>query len=288
MLVLFGSGGRDVSDADFRAARAATPGWTWTYRVPGSAEDADGDVWTALHRAEVVVVHGGHNAVAEVAAARRPAVVVAQDRPFAEQRRRAELLRAEGLVALDRWPAAPEWPGLLDRGPGRRRRALGALGTRRRGAARRGVPRRRRRGARMTTTALLTIVSGRHDHLRGQLLGLAASTVAPAWHVVAAMGDEEVRAVVDGTPAPAGTRRLVVDVPLEDDGELPLARARNAAAAAALERGADLLVFLDVDCVPSPGLVAGYERAAGDPAVRAAPGRCCSAARWPTSPPGSG
>jgi hypothetical protein len=117
VLVLFGSGGRDVSDADFRAARAATPGWTWQYRVPGSAEDgADGeDVWTSLQRAEVVVVHGGHNAVAEVAAARRSAVVIAQDRPFGEQRRRAELLRAEGLVALDRWPAAADWPGLLDR-----------------------------------------------------------------------------------------------------------------------------------------------------------------------------
>ncbi|RBY90485.1 hypothetical protein DQ244_12160 [Blastococcus sp. TBT05-19] len=117
VLVLFGSGGRDVGDDDFRAAREATPGWTWEYRVPGSAEDAAGgeDVWTSLQRAEVVVVHGGHNAVAEVAAARRPAVVIAQDRPFGEQRRRAELLRAEGLVALDSWPAAPEWPGLLDR-----------------------------------------------------------------------------------------------------------------------------------------------------------------------------
>ncbi len=117
VLVLFGSGGRDVVDADFRAARAATPGWTWEYRVPGSAEDgpAGEDVWTSLQRAEVVVVHGGHNAVAEVAAARRPAVVVAQDRPFGEQHRRAELLRAEGLVALDSWPAAAEWPGLLDR-----------------------------------------------------------------------------------------------------------------------------------------------------------------------------
>ncbi len=117
VLVLFGSGGRDVSDADFRAARAATPGWTWEYRVPGSAEDGAGDedVWTSLQRAEVVVVHGGHNAVAEVAAARRPAVVVAQDRPFREQQRRAELLRAEGLVALDRWPAAADWPALLER-----------------------------------------------------------------------------------------------------------------------------------------------------------------------------
>ncbi len=117
VLVLFGSGGRDVSDADFRAARAATPGWTWEYRVPGSAENAAAgeDVWTLLQRAEVVVVHGGHNAVAEVAAARRPAVVIAQDRPFGEQRRRAELLRDEGLVALDSWPAAADWPGLLAR-----------------------------------------------------------------------------------------------------------------------------------------------------------------------------
>jgi GT2 family glycosyltransferase len=124
----------------------------------------------------------------------------------------------------------------------------------------------------VTTTALLTIVSGRHDHLRGQLLGLAASDEAPAWHVIASMGDDDVRSVVDSVPAAPGARRVVVDVPLPADGELPLARARNAAAAAALDRGADLLVFLDVDCVPSPGLLAGYARAAVDDAVRAAPG----------------
>ena len=78
-------------------------------------------------------------------------------------------------------------------------------------------------------------------------------------------------------------------MPLPDDGELPLARARNAAAAAALERGADLLVFLDVDCVPSPGLVAGYARAAVDPAVRAAPGPvllCGPVAYLPARGPG--
>lgn len=116
VLALWGSGGREVSDADFRAAADATPGWTWEHRVPGSALSAPGDdVWAALQRAEVVVVHGGHNAVAEVAAARRPAVVVAQERPFDEQRRRAERLRAEGLVALDRWPAPHEWPALLER-----------------------------------------------------------------------------------------------------------------------------------------------------------------------------
>ncbi|MBC3763531.1 glycosyltransferase [Quadrisphaera oryzae] len=128
VLVLWGSGGRDVTDADLRAAVEATPGWRWEHRVPGSAlsapsapsalpaPSASGDgVWDSLLRAEVVVVHGGHNAVAEVAAARRAAVVVAQQRPFGEQVRRAQLLRGEGLVALDAWPQAHEWPALLER-----------------------------------------------------------------------------------------------------------------------------------------------------------------------------
>ena len=120
VLVLWGSGGRDVSDEEFRRAREATPGWTWEYLVPGRG-DGDTDVWEALQRNEVVVVHGGHNAVAEVAAARRAAVVVAQERPFGEQRRRVELLRAEGLTALDAWPDAHRWPELLEQA-----RAVGA------------------------------------------------------------------------------------------------------------------------------------------------------------------
>ncbi|MGI4895810.1 MAG: glycosyltransferase, partial [Janthinobacterium lividum] len=123
VLVLWGSGGSDLDEAQLAAARAATPGWRWVYRIPGPStstgdEDAsagDDDVWDALEDAEVVVVHGGHNAVAEVAAARRPAVVVAQQRPFDEQLRRVELLRKEGIVALDGWPAATGWPDLLER-----------------------------------------------------------------------------------------------------------------------------------------------------------------------------
>lgn len=38
--------------------------------------------------------------------------------------------------------------------------------------------------------------------------------------------------------------------------------ARNAAAALALDHGADLLVFLDVDCLPGPGLLQRYVEAA--------------------------
>ncbi|MEZ0491792.1 glycosyltransferase family 2 protein [Kineococcus sp. TBRC 1896] len=119
-------------------------------------------------------------------------------------------------------------------------------------------------------TAVLTIVAGRHDHLRGQLLGLARSQPPPQWHVVAAMGDPAVRDVLDSVPAPAGTRRVVLDVPVAEDGELPLAAARNAAAGTATALGADLLVLLDVDCVPAAGLVAAYRDAADR--VRAHPG----------------
>lgn len=112
VLLLWGRGGTDVTDEQRAAARDATPGWSWTYRLGDAA--APTDVWSDLVAADVVVVHGGHNAVAEVAAARRPAVVVAQSRPFDEQLHRARLLTEAGLATgLDRWPAAARWPGLL-------------------------------------------------------------------------------------------------------------------------------------------------------------------------------
>lgn len=101
--------GRGGGEADVAGLRAATPQWTWT--LP---EGTPQDVWAALTRAEVVVSHGGQNAVAEVAAARRPAVVVADPRPFAEQEHTVAALREAGLaVACDTWPSAEQWPGLL-------------------------------------------------------------------------------------------------------------------------------------------------------------------------------
>ncbi len=113
VLVLWGAGGDDVSAAQWADARAATPGWRWTYRT-GSAGGTGDDVWPDLLAADVVVVHGGNNAVAEVAAARRPAVVVAQDRPFDEQGHRARVLDAAGIATgLPRWPDASRWPALL-------------------------------------------------------------------------------------------------------------------------------------------------------------------------------
>ena len=114
VLLLWGGGGRGTSAVQVAAARAATPGWEWVERGPGSPSP---DLWSELATADVVVTHGGQNAVAEVAAARRPAVVVAQPRPFDEQVATARAVdRLGAAVGVDTWPAAADqWPGLLDR-----------------------------------------------------------------------------------------------------------------------------------------------------------------------------
>lgn len=112
--LLLGSGGHDVGADDVRAARRATPDWRWT--VLG----ADRDTWVAdpsavLAGADVVVTHAGQNALAETAAARRPAVVLPQRRPHAEQRTTADVLAGDWpAVVRSTWPAAEEWPGVLD------------------------------------------------------------------------------------------------------------------------------------------------------------------------------
>lgn len=108
--VLWGAGGSDVAADDVAAAVAATPGWTWDVSgFDGTAPDA----WALLQGADVVVTHGGQNALAEVAAARRPAVVVPQERPHDEQRANARALTGLAVVR-DRWPTPDAWPGVLE------------------------------------------------------------------------------------------------------------------------------------------------------------------------------
>jgi UDP-N-acetylglucosamine:LPS N-acetylglucosamine transferase len=111
---------------DIRAAATATPDWDWDVIGPEDTGQADlsnlricgwvDDVWPRLLAADVVVTHAGQNAIAEVAAARLPAIVVPQDRPFGEQRATAaELEQADIAVVSQHWPAPSDWRGLLDR-----------------------------------------------------------------------------------------------------------------------------------------------------------------------------
>ncbi|UPZ28442.1 galactosyltransferase-related protein [Streptomyces sp. LRE541] len=106
-------------------------------------------------------------------------------------------------------------------------------------------------------TAVITLAAGRHRHLALQQAGLGAGSCAPEQYVVVTMGDPGLGAVLDGRRPHAA----VVDCPVRD-GKLPLARARNLGAAHALARGAELLVFLDVDCVPGDRLLERYTEVA--------------------------
>ncbi|OLR93264.1 glycosyltransferase family 2 protein [Actinokineospora bangkokensis] len=125
-------------------------------------------------------------------------------------------------------------------------------------------------------TAVVTITHGRHDHLRNQCLGLALDP--PDQHVVVLMGD-------DPEPdLPRSGPRTLVRVPAVPDTGLPLAAARNLGARTALDAGADVLVFLDVDCVPGADLTTRYRTAV---AGLAEPALVCGPVTYlPPPPPG--
>ncbi|WP_447894905.1 glycosyltransferase family 2 protein [Vreelandella sp. GE22] len=98
----------------------------------------------------------------------------------------------------------------------------------------------------------LTLVRGRRAHLVNLMLSLNAQTRPP---------DELVIAWMQASPEEnlPLTRFPVRHVMVEGEA-LPLARARNAAVEAA---SFEALVFLDVDCIASPRLVARYHQALG-------------------------
>lgn len=114
------------------------------------------------------------------------------------------------------------------------------------------------------TTAVLTMAKGRHEHLLGQVDGLSVGSVPPDAHVVVSMGDRD----LTRGRLPLGTDRWrTVIRPVQSDRRaLPLAAARNAAAEAAVEEGADVLVFLGGDVIPGSRTLERYaEAVAGGP-----------------------
>ena len=113
--------------------------------------------------------------------------------------------------------------------------------------------------------AVITVARGRQEHLARQQAMLSALRWEVA-RVVVSMDDPSLAAVTRQHP---GVQTITV--PVADPGRLPLAAARNAGAEAALEAGAELLVFLDVDCLPGDRLLARYLQAARDDALLCGP-----------------
>jgi hypothetical protein len=102
-------------------------------------------------------------------------------------------------------------------------------------------------------TSVLTLVRGRAASLRNLMQGLARQSTPPGELVIAWMQPEPIPDLPDpGCPV----RHL--HVPGEP---MPLAAARNRAAEAA---AGDLLIFLDVDCIPASGLVGAYAAAGAE------------------------
>ncbi|MDO5712471.1 MAG: glycosyltransferase, partial [Micrococcales bacterium] len=258
--VLWGRGGGAWTPAQRLDAQEATPGWRW------ETAGQDRDVWSSMSAADVVISHAGQNAVAEVAAARRPAVVIALPRPHAEQVATARALAAADLAATCvGLPAAREWPGLLEGARHRDGRAWtrwtdGFGGYR----AARAIDAAAAGRALAARTAVITLARGRHDHLRGLLRGLAAGTHVPERLIVVALGDPEIAEVCKQVLDISDGAITAECIDLTLDGEqLPLARARNLGAAAAADLGCRTLIFLDVDCIPASTLVDTYASYAG-------------------------
>jgi hypothetical protein len=96
------------------------------------------------------------------------------------------------------------------------------------------------------TGAVVTLARGRHVHLARQAAAVAALHPAPSAYVVVSLEPHAPHLVPDAT---------VLHHPVADGAPLPLAAARNRGIAHAAAAGAELVVVLDVDCVPEPALL---------------------------------
>lgn len=95
--------------------------------------------------------------------------------------------------------------------------------------------------------SILTLVSGREKAFRNFLEGLKRSSMLPFELIVVFMNQE-----------PSGIPDLpfmVKYLKIIDETPLPLSAARNMAAK---EASGDLLIFLDVDCIPDTNLISYY------------------------------
>ena len=114
IVVLGSKGGSDVNMSAIDDCASAYPQWEWAAIGIAGAPWLP-DPWPALRAADVVVSAAGQSSVADIAAIGRPAIIIAQDRPFAEQQATASTLEGAGLAVVhEGWPALSDWPALVE------------------------------------------------------------------------------------------------------------------------------------------------------------------------------
>ncbi len=99
MTVLVLAGASDQFGTALDEYRSALPGCTWT-TLGGMSGTWTSDPWQQICSADVVITHAGQGSIADVAAARRPAVVIPQPRPFDEQLVTAQVLQKHRLAVV--------------------------------------------------------------------------------------------------------------------------------------------------------------------------------------------
>ncbi|EMI53307.1 glycosyltransferase family 2 protein [Rhodopirellula sallentina] len=101
----------------------------------------------------------------------------------------------------------------------------------------------------------LTIVRGRELHLQNQARGWMQSVRKPDRWIIVGMDEDII------PPDTGGTIDVITERVDTINESLPLAKARNRAAQLS---DADAMVFLDVDCIPSPNMLTTFEDAIGE------------------------
>jgi hypothetical protein len=113
VLVMTGAGGTVTGQDVRRHGPAAASEWEWRSIGP---HNWVADPWPAICQADVVISHGGMGALADIAAARRPTIVVPQSRPHDEQIMTSQALDRAGLATVTTGlpHEATQWSGLLE------------------------------------------------------------------------------------------------------------------------------------------------------------------------------
>ena len=115
VVLLGGRGGSTVSASAIADAMASS-GSVWRLLGATSDDSWSADPWDDLTTADVVVGWAGQNSIADIAAADASAVIVPQERPFAEQLETALAVDRAGLaVVATTWPTSDAWPELIER-----------------------------------------------------------------------------------------------------------------------------------------------------------------------------